>query len=604
MTAWCDAPGSAPVHGTIEPSSKGDVCPKCGDVLLPDSKFCRSCGHKLQSPPHGMVVMPEDAATSQDGLQFLCSKYSTLITRLREEVLAHQQCQAEGRLLERRLREESQIWAQEKEQLLRDQQCLKDEIASLKIQLQGGRQQASDAASASRRCAGRELLANPGGGPMWQHEAQQKQHQQMMTLLNEHSQLQVEQRNAEDELNACRDHLSRWRRKAADLETQALDAAQGRDDAEKKARCAQEEMRQALRSLAGAKNRQKEAERLAKQEASQARDLEERLKALRYDSRQNARRANGAAGRLAVAEAMEQRANELETEVMDLQRCLHLAQSQGEEVQARHQRVEEAEERAALHAGEVKGELRAAEALNLSHVARVQELEVQLHSAREALAEAENHRATQTTWTQRLGHELADARAAEQEARQREAQQSRELHDARRRLEQVVGTGPTGGQLAQCKRRVAELEQVCERQESELAEERRARERCHMEAVKAGEKLRLARAQGAQMKDRVKSLEEAELRYPSRFPPRRHAPAAGPKMEGSMGSVGRSCSAPGLGRGPEGTRLSWEEQPRAAAPPKAELSLAPNEDVSLASLLALPQATPAQLGGGLQGCIS
>eukprot|EP00434_Breviolum_minutum_P023506 symbB.v1.2.020736.t1/scaffold1762.1/size182224/3 len=226
-----------------------------------------------------MVVMPEDAATSQDGLQFLCSKYSTLITRLREEVLAHQQCQAEGRLLERRLREESQIWAQEKEQLLRDQQCLKDEIASLKIQLQGGRQQASDAASASRRCAGRELLANPGGGPMWQHEAQQKQHQQMMTLLNEHSQLQVEQRNAEDELNACRDHLSRWRRKAADLETQALDAAQGRDDAEKKARCAQEEMRQALRSLAGAKNRQKEAERLAKQEASQARDLEERLKA-------------------------------------------------------------------------------------------------------------------------------------------------------------------------------------------------------------------------------------------------------------------------------------------------------------------------------------
>jgi len=30
-------------------------------------------------------------------------------------------------------------WYEEKEQLLRDQQCLKDEIASLKIQLQGGR---------------------------------------------------------------------------------------------------------------------------------------------------------------------------------------------------------------------------------------------------------------------------------------------------------------------------------------------------------------------------------------------------------------------------------------------------------------------------------
>eukprot|EP00435_Cladocopium_sp_Y103_P022566 s1003_g5.t1 len=260
-------------------------------------------------------------------------------------------------------------------------------------------------------------------------------------------------------------------------------------------------------------------------------------------------------------------------------------------------RMEEAEERAALHAGEVKGELRAAEAMTQSHSARVKELEVQLLSAREALAEAENQRLSQTTWTQRLGHELADARAGEQEARQREAQQSHELHEARRRLEQLVGSGgSSGGQLAQCKRRVAELEQVCEQQEAELAEERRARERCHMEAVKAGEKLRLARAQGAQMKEKVKSLEEAELRYPSRFPPRLRP------------SLGRSSSVP-TARVPRGTpslagpeaepaepvtqaaqkgRWSWEEQPRAAAPPKAEL--AEEEEVSLATLLSLPQA--------------
>lgn len=551
---------------SIEPTTKVE-CPKCGDALLPDSKFCRHCGHKLPLPTGftaaAAVALPEDG-TSQDGLQFLCAKYSALITRLREEVLAHQQSQAEVRSLERRLRDESQRWAKEEEKLMR-------EIASLKSQVYGGRE--PTAANDQLR---------------YQHEAQQKQHQQMMTLLNEHSQLQLEERTAQDELTACRDHLSRWRRKAQDLESKSVAAEQQRSDAEKKARCAQEEMRQALRSLSGAKNRQREAEKLAKQEGSQARDLEERLKALRFDRRQNARRANGAAGRLAHAQAMEQRAADLETEVMQLQRCLQMAQSQGEEARSGNQRLEEAEERAALHAGEVKGELRAAEAVTQNHSARVKELEVQLLSAREALAEAENQRLSQTTWTQRLGHELSDARAGEQEARQREAQQSHELHEARRRLEQLVGSGgSSGGQLAQCKRRVAELEQVCEQQEAELAEERRARDRCHMEAVKATEKLRLARAQGAQMKEKVKSLEEAELRYPSRFPPRLR-----PSLHRSS-SVPSARGTPALAEPEPVTqaakgRWSWEEQPRAAAPPKAEL--AEEEEVSLATLLSLPQA--------------
>lgn len=475
---------------------------------------------------------------------------------------------------------------------MREQQCLQDEIASLKSQLYGGRQHDLNG---SRGGMAREPTA-ANDQLRYQHEAQHKQHQQMMTLLNEHSQLQLEERTAQDELNACRDHLSRWRRKATDLESKALEAEQQRNDAEKKARCAQEEMRQALRSLSGAKNRQREAEKLAKQEGSQARDLEERLKALRFDSRQNARRANGAAGRLAHAEAMEQRAGDLETEVMQLQRCLQMAQSQGEEARSGNQRLEEAEERAALHAGEVKGELRAAEAMTQSHSARVKELEVQLLSAQEALAEAENQRLSQTTWTQRLGHELADARAGEQEARQREAQQSHELHEARRRLEQLVGSGgSSGGQLAQCKRRVAELEQVCDQQEAELAEERRARERCHMEAVKATEKLRLARAQGAQMKEKVKSLEEAELRYPSRFPPRlrpslnRSSSVPTARARGTPSLAGPLADAPAepVTQAVKG-RWSWEEQPRAAAPPKAEL--AEEEEVSLATLLSLPQA--------------
>eukprot|EP00435_Cladocopium_sp_Y103_P005236 s5073_g1.t1 len=74
--------------------------------------------------------------------------------------------------------------------------------------------------------------------------------------------------------------------------------------------------------------RKEERQRATERERS-AQDLTgDDKSALRYDSRQNARRANGAAGRLAHAEAMEHRASELETEVMQLQRCLQMAQSQ------------------------------------------------------------------------------------------------------------------------------------------------------------------------------------------------------------------------------------------------------------------------------------
>jgi len=61
--------------------------------------------------------------------------------------------------------------------------------------------------------------------------------------------------------------------------------------------------------------------------------------------------------------------------------------------------------------------------------------------------------------------------------------------------------------------------------QAEAAEERRARERCHVETIRAGEKLRLARSQGNQLRERVRALEEVELRYPSRH--RREGTGAG-----------------------------------------------------------------------------
>ena len=107
---------------------------------------------------------------------------------------------------------------------------------------------------------------------MWQHhEAQQRQHTQMMELLKKHSELQAEQRDMQEELSACQQHLSRWRRKANDMEGLKMRAESGREEAERKASYAQEreisdskslteeEMRRALRSASVAKARHKEA---------------------------------------------------------------------------------------------------------------------------------------------------------------------------------------------------------------------------------------------------------------------------------------------------------------------------------------------------------
>ena len=58
----------------------------------------------------------------------------------------------------------------------------------------------------------------------------------------------------------------------------------------------------------------------------------------------------------------------------------------------------------------------------------------QLVSMRGALKEAEEDHVKQSSWTQRLGRELADARAGEQEAREQQAAQALELREASKRL--------------------------------------------------------------------------------------------------------------------------------------------------------------------------
>eukprot|EP00931_Biecheleriopsis_adriatica_P117722 TRINITY_DN93208_c0_g1_i1.p1 TRINITY_DN93208_c0_g1~~TRINITY_DN93208_c0_g1_i1.p1 ORF type:complete len:755 (+),score=177.55 TRINITY_DN93208_c0_g1_i1:116-2380(+) len=503
------------------------------------------------------------AGVGQDGLQFLCSKYSSLITKLREEVLSRQQAEAESRLLEKRLREESQVWEQEKSQMASEHRRLREEIVNLKSQLQSEKQQREQTWGVpSRRCnrCGAQFSRepSPSGTPRDSRRAhfEDDSAHQLHKLQSEYRELEAEHRHLQEELRTCKEHAVSWRRKATDCEAQANTAIRNCEESENRVRCAQEEMRQALRSASSARSRERVAERTAQMEEQQLRDREERLKALRHDSRLNARRASSAERRLAMARSCELECRELEREGEELRQRLRIAQEQGETLRVSHQRAEQAEARAAERAGEARGELRAAEALGQASAARIKDLEVQLTAARDALAGVEADHASKSTLAERLGGELANAQASEHEAWEVQAKQGHELHETRRRLERLIGGSSggsvSGGKLAECKRRISELEQACGRKDSEVAEERRARERCHLEAVKASEKLRLARAQGAQLRERLRALEEAELRFPSRSRTAARLVQGAAKEQqvpqlgggGRAGSLSRTSSAP------------------------------------------------------------
>merc|ERR1719265_1253504 len=102
------------------------------------------------------------------------------------------------------------------------------------------------------------------------------------------------------------------------------------------------------------------------------------------------------------------------------------------------------------------------------------------------------------------------AREDREEALRKKEKACSELADSRRRLDR--GTP----QLAETRRKLQQAEEGLAKAGGEVAEERRARERCHAETIRMGEKLRVARSQSSQLREKVRVMEEIELRYPSR----------------------------------------------------------------------------------------
>jgi len=190
-----------------------------------------------------------------------------------------------------------------------------------------------------------------------------------------------------------------------------------------------------------------------------------------------------------------------------------------EGARAQAARAEQAETRAAATVGEARGELRAQDALATASGRRAAELEGELARALSRLQQVDGERAASGGTAEGLRSELREVQDDLEESRRCRGRLAEELAEMRRRAEKGAP------QLAEYRRRLGSTETALASAKNEAAEERKARERCHLEAIRAGERLRLAQSQGSQLRERVRALEEAELRYPSRL--RRDATGAG-----------------------------------------------------------------------------
>eukprot|EP00933_Yihiella_yeosuensis_P067153 TRINITY_DN7180_c0_g1_i3.p1 TRINITY_DN7180_c0_g1~~TRINITY_DN7180_c0_g1_i3.p1 ORF type:complete len:620 (+),score=169.83 TRINITY_DN7180_c0_g1_i3:718-2577(+) len=389
------------------------------------------------------------------------------------------------------------------------------------------------------------------------------------------------------------------------------------EEQEAKARCVQEEMRQALRSAATARAREQSAIETAERCERDLRAQQERLKALRHDSRLKVEQVSCAERRLAVAEATELEREELLQETEQLQQQLQSLRDCCEDLRVGQRNAELAEARASERNGELRGELRAASALGAASQDRCSELQAALTASRQEFADMEGQRGLGLQRLEYLKQQVADAQAGEREAVQAQQRLQQDLQEARRHLERLLGaagaaalaekshrerspdhegnrhnhshsySGASGGgglgQLAECRRRLETAEDACNRHKAEVLEERRARDRCHQEAIRAGEKLRQARAQGAQLREKLRLLEEKDLRYPSRSNRRTQSQTAA-----RSGSTGRSAAAVGL-RG-AASRLQPQMQQQRQRRPVWDEQAAPGAHKDQ-DMLPLPQAS-------------
>lgn len=467
------------------------------------------------------------ASQSTEGVQFLCAKYSTLVTRLKEELLARQRAEADVQRLEQQLKEESLARENERAVWGVERRTLHDEIQ--RATYNAAALQFTESAELHRTTATSEQLsarcehlhqacseqahralhlwgrANEGSN------IQLRQGEELTRLHCEHSELLAEHREANRELAVFRDHAVRWRRTATELEGRVEALSGGCEDAEGRIRGLQEELRKALRSASAARHQEAATAQCAGRGARALRSRDARLAAVRLEGQRHARRATSAERRLVIVEKCEVSRERAALESKELRARLETEEFSCKAARLQVAQAEAAEARAATAAGEARSAVRATEAIYAASHQRTLELQGELAGSRVRLDQLDGERRSHSVAMEELRQELHGAHG-ESEARRRSRDRLfQELTEARRRIDRGVP------QVADYRRRLTSTEDALSRAQAEVTEERRARERCHLEAVRTAEKLRLLRSQGDQLRERIRSLEASELRYLSRY---------------------------------------------------------------------------------------
>jgi len=190
-----------------------------------------------------MAVEPFCHAISagNDGLQYLCAKYSSLISRLREEVVARQKAESDAQSLQQQLQDQAEAHLAERASWEERRTALNHEIEVLSASQHGAAErrfaEAADlrhAAGAndqlSHRCDDLQRAMQDEAKKATQltehlakgNEAQRRQGDELSQLRRDNVELVNQHRTVYDELISSRNQLSRARQTIVELEDQVI----------------------------------------------------------------------------------------------------------------------------------------------------------------------------------------------------------------------------------------------------------------------------------------------------------------------------------------------------------------------------------------------
>jgi len=403
-----------------------------------------------------MAVEPFCHAISagNDGLQYLCAKYSSLISRLREEVVARQRAESDAQSLQQQLQDQAEAHLAERASWEERRTALNDEIEVLSASQHGAAErrfaEAADlrhAAGAndqlSHRCDDLQRAMQDEAKKATQltehlakgNEAQRRQGEELSQLRRDNVELVNQHRTVYDELISSRNQLSRARQTIVELEDQVDSLAQARQDLEAHAQQVQEELRSALRSAAISREREREAADIVGRGERQLRSNEERLSAVRTQSDKYARRAASVERRLPALATAESSAAQLAGEVKELRKRVESEAKACEAVRLNHARLEATEVYAASSAYESDARARTESELHAAAKQRASELQGELGAARLATQQAEESKLTGLSTVEKLRQEVFEERHAREDEWRRSERLTADLSQARRKLE-------------------------------------------------------------------------------------------------------------------------------------------------------------------------